>query len=89
MWAAVTLSNGSTTEVLDDNLKQKLKFLPHSFWIDLELILAWSTKQNINFILRLQTGQGTKADEFSENFQRGGGGLIFKPHIYVADFGPL
>ena len=31
MWAAVTLSNGSTTEVLDDNLKQKLKFLPHIF----------------------------------------------------------
>ena len=27
-------------------------------------------------------------DEFSEKFQRGGG-VIFNPKIYVADFGPL
>ena len=35
----------------------------------------------------LGTGQATKTDEFSENFQ--GGGVIFNPKIYVADFGPL
>ena len=26
-------------------------------------------------------------DEFPENFQRGGGGVIFNPKIHVADFG--
>ena len=34
----------------------------------------------------------TKTDEFSEKFQgaaAGGGGVIFNPKIYVADFGPL
>ena len=35
-----------------------------------------------NWLLR--TGQGTKTDEFSENFQ-GGGGVIFNPKIYFAD----
>ena len=29
----------------------------------------------------------TKTDEFSEKFQRGGG-LIFNPKVYVADFWP-
>ena len=33
----------------------------------------------------LGTGQATKTDEFSENFQRGEG-FIFNPKIYVADF---
>ena len=28
-------------------------------------------------------------DELSEKFQRWGGGVIFNPKIYVADFGPL
>ena len=36
----------------------------------------------------LGTGQATKTDEFSENFQRGEG-FIFNPKIYVAYFGPL
>ena len=31
------------------------------------------------------TGDGTKTDEFSEKFQ--GGGVIFNPKIYIADFG--
>ena len=37
------------------------------------------------------TGDGTKTDEFSEKFQRGGSGGwgIFNPKIYIADFGPL
>ena len=35
----------------------------------------------------LGTDGGTKSDEFSENFQRGGG--IFNPKICIADFGPL
>ena len=38
----------------------------------------------------LGTDDGTKTDEFWENFERGGGGgVIFNPKIYVADFGPL
>ena len=37
----------------------------------------------------VRDGLGYKADEFSENFQRGGGGIIFNPKIYIADFGPL
>ena len=39
--------------------------------------------------LSLGTGDDTKTDEFSEKVQRGGGGVIFNPKIYVADFGPL
>ena len=35
---------------------------------------------------RLGTGRATKSDEFSEKFQRGGGGFIFNPKIYIADF---
>ena len=35
------------------------------------------------------TGDGTKTDEFSEKFQRGGGGVFFNPKIFVANFGPL
>ena len=35
-------------------------------------------------------GDGTKTDEFSEKFQRGGGrGGHFNPKTYIADFGPL
>ena len=30
----------------------------------------------------------TKTDEFSEKFQREGGGVIFNPKFYVADFWP-
>ena len=39
----------------------------------------------------LGTGHAAKSDEFSEKFQRegGGGGVIINPKIYVADFGPL
>ena len=39
----------------------------------------------------LGTGKGTKMDEFSKKLQRGGGGggVIFNPRIYIADFGPL
>ena len=34
--------------------------------------------------------QNAKTYEFSENFQRdGGGGVIFNPKIYIANFGPL
>ena len=32
-------------------------------------------------------GAGTKTDEFSENFQKGG--VIFNPKNYIANFGPL
>ena len=38
------------------------------------------------------TGDAAKTDEFLETFHRGrggGGGGIFNPQIYVADFGPL
>ena len=38
-------------------------------------------------ISELGTGQATKTDEFSESIQRGGG-VIFNPKIYVADFRP-
>ena len=31
----------------------------------------------------------SKTDEFSEKFQKGAGGVIFNPQIYIADFGPL
>ena len=34
-------------------------------------------------------GRATKSDEFSEKFQRGGGGFIFNPKIYNTDFGNL
>ena len=34
------------------------------------------------------TGDGTKTDEFSEKFKRGGR-VILKPKIYITDFGPL
>ena len=41
----------------------------------------------------LGTGQGTKMDVFSKNFQGGGGGgggrVISNPKIYVASFRPL
>ena len=30
----------------------------------------------------------TKTNEFSEKYYGGGGGVIFNPKIYVADFGP-
>ena len=41
-------------------------------------------------ISSLGTGAGTKTDEFSEKFQRGGkGGVIFNPNIYIADFGHI
>ena len=30
----------------------------------------------------------SKSDEFLEKFQKGGGGVISNPKIYVADFGP-
>ena len=36
----------------------------------------------------LGTAQDTKTDEFSENFQKGGGG-IFNQKNYVANVGPL
>ena len=45
-----------------------------------------------NVITVLGTGDTTKTDEFSEKLQRDGGrggGVIFNPKIYVADFGPL
>ena len=45
-----------------------------------------------NVITVLGTGDTTKTVEFSENLQRDGGrggGVIFNPKIYVADFGPL
>ena len=46
-----------------------------------------NTGQMILFpYLQLGTGQATKTDEFSENFQ---GGAVFNPKSYVADFGPL
>ena len=35
----------------------------------------------------LGKGGATKSDEFSETPQ--GGGVIFNPKTYVADFGPL
>ena len=35
----------------------------------------------------LGKGGATKSDEFLEKFQRGRGGVIFNPKIYVADFG--
>ena len=38
--------------------------------------------------LCLETGGGTKSDEFSEKFQRGDG-VIFNPKILIADFGNL
>ena len=37
-------------------------------------------------LLNLGTGGPTKPDEFSEKFQRGGGGVISNPKIYIADF---
>ena len=37
----------------------------------------------------LGTDGATKSDEFSEKFQRRGGGVIFNPKIYIAKFGPL
>ena len=43
-----------------------------------------------NVITVLGTGDTTKTDEFSEKLQRDGGrggGVIFNPKIYVADFG--
>ena len=40
------------------------------------------------FNTTLGTGHATKSDKFSEKFQ-GGGGVIFNPEIYIADFGPL
>ena len=41
-----------------------------------------------DFMISL-TGQGTKPDDFLENFQREGGGGIFNPKISVADLGTL
>ena len=38
-------------------------------------------------MLPLGKGGAAKSDEFLEKFQ--GGGVIFNPKIYVADFGPL
>ena len=32
-------------------------------------------------------GRRLQTDKFSEKFQRGGGGVIFNPDIYIADFG--
>ena len=37
-------------------------------------------------VFSLGTGDGTKTDEFSEHFQRGGG-VIFNPKIYIVNFG--
>ena len=48
MWAAVTLSNGSTTEVPDDNLKQKLKFLPHILYFLVKIICFYVCSESIS-----------------------------------------
>ena len=42
-----------------------------------------------NLVKEKGTDGPTKTDEFSEKFQRGGGGVISNPKIYIADFGPL
>ena len=43
---------------------------------------------NNRLLLTLGTDGHTKMDEFSEKMRKGGGGVIFNPKIYFADFGP-
>ena len=42
---------------------------------------------NIRIIQYIGKDGATNSDEFSEKFQRGWGGVIFNPKIYIADFG--
>ena len=57
------------------------------FFICEDLGLAWDVNiSGLEPINRLGKGGATKSDEFLEKFQRGGG-VIFNPKIYNADFG--
>ena len=47
-----------------------------------------TTKMTKTWHSDLGTDGVSKTDEFSEKFQKGGG-VIFNPKIYIADFGPL
>ena len=51
--------------------------------------IDWFFSNLLQMMRSLGTDGVTKTDEFSEKFQREGGGIIFNPKIYIADFGPL
>ena len=87
MWGGFKTQIGKAKkfeQILTGNCRKNLEVAP----INEEVGRVHLSKGG-NLITLLGTDGPTKTDEFSEKFQKGGGGGICNPKIYIAKFGPL
>ena len=67
-------------------MRQESKYCVLFQCLEQKRLLQAMPRQATVVLEALGTHSPSKTDEFSEKFQRGGGGIIFNPKIYVADF---